>query len=603
MTENTASERDSADRPPRPIIEGLTPYDEIDLDELGGEALNVFITYDGIAVGQLIVFNWTGADKLGNAVGFSGDVDIADHNFDPRTKRATVSLSNAFVVAAADGYAFASFQPTFPALEESMRAFCFVGVRPHRLEHMPVAQAPKSHNLFIDPDSLGSAGATFLVPAYQAMQVADKVTLTFVGYESDGTQDDTWSKLIDVQAQHVGQVLSWNVPSSYFDFIKKGYAEVYYEIQFAAPPKRLKSPTQTFQVDKVPDTPPLLPALDIDNYESGLLDPELFPDGLTLRVPPNAELMVSDWLLLHFNDEWGEQQLRVDLSSLESGVIVFNLAKDKLKGLGRIRLGYQVAREGVAYSAAVREVELVVRREDAPLKVFFAESEGGEGEFNARLPAGNATAGAYIDLSGVTLREGETLEVYWQGRSELGNKTFVFPFGTVPAEPLNIPPAAVAANMEQGETSVKRFPVYYRIAPVGHESKKLNLRILPLARDKYPTVQCSPRRDTDLYVEDIKGTHADLTLPNWPFMSPGQHLVITLLGVAGGSPRPYPIRNSPVTQEEVDKGVINAILLKETLENLDDNSPLEFNVSVDFEGQGGSDNWTLFTPTSMTLRK
>lgn len=67
----------------------------------------------------------------------------------------------------------------------------------------------------------------------------------------------------------------------------------------------MKSPTQTFQVDKVPDTPPLLPALDIDNYESGLLDPELFPDGLTLRVPPNAELMVSDWLLLHFNDEWG----------------------------------------------------------------------------------------------------------------------------------------------------------------------------------------------------------------------------------------------------------------------------------------------------------
>jgi len=298
---------------------------------------------------------------------------------------------------------------------------------------------------------------------------------------------------------------------------------------------------------------------------------------------------------------FGEQQLRIDLSGLESGVITFSLAAEKLQGLDRITLGYQVAREGVAYSATVRQVDLVVRREDAPLNVLFAVAEGGDEAFNAKLPAISASAGAYIDLSGIELKDSETLEVYWEGRSELGSKKYVF--DEVPTDPLNIPPVAVAANMEIGNTSVKRFPVYYRILPVGHESKKLHLRILPLPTANYSTLQCSPRRGTELHLTDIVGAHADLTLANWPFMSEGQHLVIVMVGSVGGSSRPYLIRDSAITQAEVDARVVTAELLKSILGGLDNNTQLEFNVSVDFEGEGGEGNWIQFPRMSLTLRK
>lgn len=601
MNTHPAAKRINVDPHPRPIIEGLTPYDEVDLDKLGSADLILYITYDTIAEGHTVRLDWIGADEHGNAVNFSGPVDIDGSNFDPRTRLARIAVSNAFVVAAANGYAFAGFQPTQPRLEQSMRAFCFVGVRPRRLEHMPVAQAPQSHNLYLDPDSLGSTGATFLVPAYQAMRENDTVTLTFVGFESDGTEDETWSRPTNVTAEQVGQVLRWQVPAGQFDFIAGGYAEVNYEIAFADLPATLTSPTQTFRIGPVPVDPPRLPQLEIEGYSSGLLDPALFPNGLVLRVPANAELMVSDWLLLHFNDVFGEQQLRIDLSGLESGVITFSLAAEKLQGLDRITLGYQVAREGVAYSATVRQVDLVVRREDAPLNVLFAVAEGGDEAFNAMLPASSASAGAYIDLSGIELNDSETLEVYWEGRSELGSTKYVF--DEVPTDPLNIPPVAVAANMEIGNTSVKRFPVYYRILPVGHESKKLHLRILPLPTANYSTLQCSPRRGTELHLTDIVGAHADLTLANWPFMGEGQRLVIVMVGSAGGSSRPYLIRDSAITQAEVDARVVTAELLKSILDGLDNNTPLEFNVSVDFEGEGNEGNWTQFPRMSLTLRK
>ncbi|MEN5305396.1 hypothetical protein [Pseudomonas sp. TWI628] len=589
------------ERPPRPRIKDLTPYDEVDLAKLGSDDLAIYFTYDGIDVGQTVDVLWIGADQQGNPVESGLFHDVDERNFDPVNKETVFPVPNEYVTAAEGGYAFFSFKPINPVLEQSMRAFCFVGVRPHRLEHMPVAQAPQSHNLYIDPSTLGAAGATFLVPPYQAMRAKDGVTLYFVGYESNGDKDETWKKTIQVTAQDVGQVLRWQVPLEQFDFISKGHADVYYEIEFADLTSKLRSPTQTFRIDKVPDAPPLLAPLEIEGYTSGKLDPLQFLDGLVLRITGTEQLMVSDRLLLHFNDNWGVQQLRIDLSGLESGVVQFTLPFEKFDGLDRIRLGYQVAREGVAYSGAVRDVELVVRRDESPLNVFFAEAEGAGGEFNAYLPALLAKEGAYIDLSAIELLDGETLEVYWEGRSALGNLKFTF--DKVPEELLHIPPAAVAANMRPGNTEAERFPVYYKIMPEQHKSKNLNLRIVPLGQSNYPTLQCTPRRGTELHMSDIGDDQATLTLPHWPFMSVGQMLVITVSGFKGGKLKVFAIRNELVREAEVSNRMVTEKLQKTSLDEFDDGSKVTFHASVNFEGDVEHDNWTVFESSWLTLRK
>ena len=84
----------------------------------------------------------------------------------PRVKfpRLRVDIANRFLKSGDQGYAFYSYERLTGTTGESLRTFSFVGVRPHRMEHMPVAQAIESHALHIDPSALGSGGVNFVAP-------------------------------------------------------------------------------------------------------------------------------------------------------------------------------------------------------------------------------------------------------------------------------------------------------------------------------------------------------------------------------------------------------------------------------------------------------
>ncbi|WP_236238409.1 hypothetical protein [Pseudomonas faucium] len=579
-------------QPIRPIIEGLTPYDEVDLDELGSDDLVVRFTYDSIEIGDQVSIRWSGADYLGAPVEYSLVIDIEPSNFDPSTGWAQVVVLNQFVIQARDGYAFFSFTP--PSASESLRAFCFVGVRWGRFEQMPVAQVRESHALFIDSRQLGAAGATVLVPPYSAMQVGDQVTLFFVGYESDGAYDDTWQRTLSVTADLLGRPLSWSVPRGQFGFIEQGHAEIHYEVAFRDQSVRLQSPVQTFRIDPVPAMPAPLPALTVDGYSGGPLDPVLFPNGLTLRVPAYAQAMVNDWLMLHVDDDPAQQHQRLDLSSLESGMVFFQLPAQRLEGLARLSLAYQLAREGLAWRSEVLEIELVLRREFPALSVRNAVSETVPDEPIRAVLAGNfATAGALVDFPDIQLQPDESLEVYWEGRSAMG--TAVIPLASVPEQGLPIEKWHVAANLEDNPGSrEKRFPVYYKVLPAGYESEHLHLSITPLPQSNYPTIRCTPNRGSSIHLADITGAHATLTLDSWPFMSAGQILNITIAGVVNGGTYPVNLRKSAVTAEEVARNEVVVLLDKSTLEALDNNSTFTLNVSANFEGDPDSSSWTRF---------
>ncbi|MFB4394945.1 MULTISPECIES: hypothetical protein [unclassified Pseudomonas] len=578
--------------PPRPIIEGLTPYDEIDLDELGNNDLVVRITYDNIKIGDNVGVRWSGADHLGVPVEGSVSLDIDETNFDPSTGWAQAVVLNQYVIQATDGYAFFSFTPPAPA-SESFRAFCFVGVRRGRFEQMPVAQVRESHALFIDPRQLGSAGATVLVPPYSAMQVNDQVTLTFDGYDSGGVHDETWKRTLTITEELLGKPLRWAVPRSQFDFIEQGHAEIHYEVAFRDQSVRLESPMQTFRIDPVPATPAPLPVLTIDGYSGGPLDPVLFPNGLTLRIPTYAQAMVDDWLMLHVNDEPAQHYQRLDLSSLESGMLFFHLATQRLEGLARVSLAYQLAREGLAWRSEVLEIELVLRREFPALSVRDAQSESSGDQIRAVLHGTAATGGAVINFPQIELQPDESLEVHWEGRSEMGRA--VIGLASVPEQGLLMDKGKVAANMEVSpDARGKRFPVYYKVLPGGHESERLHLSVTPLPQSSYPAIRCTPNRGVYVHLADITGAYATLTLDAWPFMSEGQVLNISIVGVVNGGTSPTHLRRSAVTAQEVQKGEVVLPLEKATLERFDNNSTFTLNVSANFEGDPQSSEWTRF---------
>jgi hypothetical protein len=630
-----------AERLAAPIIELLNGYDEIDLERLGGQPLVTFIQYDGIQLGDQLLLTWRGAKAAGEPVDHVGAVvEVEPPDFDPITQRMKVEIPNEFVVAVDQGYAFYSYErvtvnPEKPLRmscwmkietpnefgvgvdqgyafysserltgdsEESLRTFCFVGVRRHRMEHMPVAQAFGGHALHIDPDTLGDE-CPFWAPVYQAMQVGDRITLYFNGYDEDGGSGYDYVDDYLVTDQNVGQSMGWEVPTSEFNWIEGGYAVVFYRIAFVGGGE-LDSAQQTYQIGPPPADPALLEAPSIQGYEGGELDPEQFTEGLVIRIPAYQQLHTADWTLLHVNDEPASAALRADLTTLVSGVQRIGLEARVLAGLTRLKLGYQVAREGLGLVSQKLDIEVLQPRNLSRVRVLDAHEEPPEP--NLWLDAYEASSGAYVEVPDVHLRSGERLELHWQGRSNAGRSVQTLPAGSQLPYRFAIPATAVAANMEAypGEER-KRFPVFYRlISEAGNciESPCVSLRILPLPRSRYPTIQCVEAVGNDLSRANVPERGATLNLPAWVFMAVGQKIRIVFGGVnESGRPLNVLLYDSDVTADDISRRAVSTTLSTTHLRQQAVGSNFTITVRLNFENENSDDTWFEFPELMLTL--
>lgn len=614
MNSSTDSTFPTLARLAAPTIEILNSYDEIDLERLGGQPLVTFIQYDGIQLGDRLRINWRGANAAGEPLDdVSTELEIEEPDFDPISKRLTVNISNAFVAKADQGYAFYSYERLTGVPEESLRTFCFVGVRRHRMEPMPVAQALNGHALHIDSAALGSAGCLFLAPAYQAMQVGDQITLHFSGYDEYGDFDEECLVDYRVTDQNAGHSLRWTVPRGQFDWIDGGYADVFYRITFVDGGD-LESPRQTYQI-KPPPTPSnrsdkpngheLLSAPSIVGHAGGPLDPANFNDGLTIRIPPHPDVHTADWTLLHVNDEPGSVALRADLTTLASGIQWTVLEAGVLEDLKRLKLGYQVAREGLGLVSRELDIEVLQRRELSKVRIDNAHTESPEP--NSVLNADRATGGAYVEVSDPGLRPGERLQLHWQGRSSAGSHVHTLPVGSQPPYRFAIPNTAVAANMEAtAGAAVKRFPVFYRLvrdAGGYEESPSVQLRIAPLPQSSYPIIQCDEASGGTLSLVAVPARGATLELPAWVFMAAGQKLNVIFRGVkANNQALTSVLRSADVTADEVEQRSVVVMLKKELLEHQGIGLDFFIEVKINFENEKLSDTWFDFAPLKLTLR-
>ncbi|MGE8043092.1 hypothetical protein ACQKO6_02605 [Pseudomonas monteilii] len=588
-----------------PIIELLNGYNEIDLERLGDQPLVTFIQYDGIQPGDYVRLNWRGATATGEPLDdVHTELEVEPPDFDPISKRLKVEIPNAFVVEADQGYAFYSYERLGGSPEESLRTFCFVGVRRHRMERMPVPQAFGGHALHIDPDTLGSAGCPFLAPAYQAMQAGDRITLHFSGYDEYGDFDDEYLDDYLVTDQNVGQRLSWTVPKGQFNWLDEGYADVFYRIAFVGGGE-LDSAQQTYQIGPPPADPALLSAPSIPGYAGGPLNPVDFPDGLTIRIPPYQGLHTADWTLLHINDEPGSAALRADLTTLASGIQGVNLEAAALAGLTRLRLGYQVAREGLGLVSQELDIEVLQPRDLLKVRVDNAQTESPEP--NLVLDGDSATTGAYVEVPDPGLRPGERLELHWQGRSSVGRYVHSLPAGSQPPYRFAIPAAAVAANMEATAGGVlKRFPVFYRLVPeAGHyeQSPPVQLRILPLPASRYPTIQCVQASGNTLSLAAVPAGGATLNLPAWVFMAARQKVRVLFRGV-GENDRPLTatLYDSDVTDADVSHRAVSMTLAIEHLRRQKVGQNFTLTVRLNFENETPADTWFDFPQLVLTLQ-
>ncbi|WP_458129721.1 hypothetical protein [Pseudomonas sp. Z2-11] len=589
-----------------PTIPDLRSGDWIDLEQLGDDPLLTYIKYDAIAINDVLWPNWRGCSAQGEVADFANSrVDVTTEDGYTPELGMPVLVPNDVLKHLDQGWAFYSYSVGLASdRPESRRIFCYVGERPVKGAQLAVPQIKESHGLALDPDLIGSAGATAVVPPYQAMTVGDKVTFTWQGYY-EGVPENPYKESKELAAEHLGRPLIFNVPLSEVIGIPDQYAEISYSIEYANGLGRPSdSPMQTIQI--VPPGSALLPVITIKDYAGGPITPG--DEGLTLQIiPVYGAIQDGDVVLMYWKGNRDAnsviKSLRVDLSTLDSGILEFYLEPQWVSANSgsQVTVSYQYARVDAAESGEPLLLDISVPLDLPPPIVENATAEGEHRGWLAADPNG-----AYVNVpEGATIGPGAQVEMHWDGHPNGGRYVATDPVGGS-GKRFFIPGTAIAANMSTEEN--KRFEVFYRVTPPGQPSGSFNLRIEPLASTRYPDIQCTQAQGTlTLSLTSVPLEGADLVIGKppsmaWPFMAIDQKLTIEASGVkAGGGSTRIIVRNAvPVTAEEFGKKVIKEKLNRAFLQSLKLNEKFTLKAKVSFDG---GETQVPFNDTNLNLTR
>lgn len=583
-----------ASRYPVPAIPALTQDREIDIVTLGTDDLETYVNYPGMQLGDIIRAVWRGANAQGEPF---DQIDAGSPVRDPDPDKGfKLEINNAAVVPAEGGWAFYSYYVNNEMDKESLRQFCFIGLRdlPVVAEQLGTVQVLQSHDLLIDYDAVRSAGATLHIPPYQAMQVGDRVTVVLTGEESDGTPIREKTYDCSPQADDLGHVLTCEVRASDFRDLVDGVAKLQYRVELAQQAGTLQAPEQSFAVGTGPAPEPMLPALSIVGFNGGdVLDPDAFASGLTLQAVCPVQAMPGDQVLCHWVGKKVENRhiltLRLDASSQPGGLMQFHLDPKALAGSvdDDVAVFMQIAREGWAMSAL--PLAFKVERTRGPRVAPTIEQTTADGASNVVGSAIEFSRGAWVNVPPSAVKDGDTVKVHWDGDAQGGRTSVQAPAD--PARPLRflVPAEFIAANMEQrDDLAVKRFPVSYTLTSSQGEfpSDPVALRIQPVPRGNYQQVLCHEADGLGNLKVGSLTEEPHFVLNVWPYFAAGNQVTISVSGsLAGGGTYQKTLRSAaPVTAEEFKNKMVVARLALQDLRGLANNSSMTLQASISFDG-------------------
>ncbi|AVB20918.1 MULTISPECIES: hypothetical protein [Pseudomonas syringae group] len=558
---------------PVPKVPALQqPGNYIDLDQLGGLDLLTYIYYPGIAEGSFFSLNWRGCGAVGEVVDIFGDL-IEVINLEPDGM--PVMIDNQKLERLDQGWVFYSYyvpdrdNPDTPF--ESNRLFFNVGRPSIRATPLAVPQCKQSHDLKLDPELLRSGDITFVTPPYKAMRAGDKVTLTLERYFGVGDPWEPLNRTHTVTASEAGQPLTWNIAANELSAIEGGYALMSQKIAYADTTVTTLGPVQTLDI-VAPDVS-LLPRLEIKDFNGGSLDPQSFPDGITLKIEAYKGMQVSDEVVVYVSsDSRLVKTLRTDVSTIDSQVLEFKVDQDWLvSNNGKtVDFMYQYARQGTAGSSIARSVML---RQPLDLPVpdikHATVDEASEGGVIGCISALALQAGVEVRIpASAVIGPDDTVQMHWDGYGSTGS--FIADPSISDPKLFIIPAKAVPANMG------KRIDVYYQVTPLSEPpgtSKVFDLEVKGI-NSGWPVIQnvLPSLNDGLLALGAVPAEGAGLQLASWMYMDVGQRVRIIVTGLSSnGGPQSCNVRTGaaePVTDAEYKACKVSGLIPKAFLEGL-----------------------------------
>lgn len=574
---------------PAPGVPGLQqPGNYIDLEQLGSLDLLTYVNYPGIVNGSFFYINWRGCGAQGEVVDIFDDlIEVVGLEADGMP----VMIDNQKLKRLDQGWVFYSyFVPDSnnpDTLIESRRLFFNVGRPLISATPLAVPQCKQSHDLKLDPQLLRSGDITFVTPPYKAMRAGDKVTLTLDLYFDDGVFFMPLVRTHSVTAGEAGQPLTWKISANELLAIEGGYALMSQKIDYAGTTFSTQGPVQTLDI-VAPDIV-FLPRLEIKDFSGGSLDPQSYPDGITLKIEPYTGMQVNDEVVIYVSsDSQLVKTLRTDVSTLDSQVLELKVDQDWLVSNNgkNVEFMYQYARQGTAGSSIARGVLLRQPLDLPPPEITHAivEGNGSEGVI------GHVFAQALIDGVEVRIPEtavigpDDTVQMHWDGYGSTGS----FIAGPSAGDPklFIIPATAVPANMG------KRVDVYYQVTPASEPSgtsKVFDLEVKGIDSG-WPVVQNvrPSTHDGLLSLGEVPTEGAGLSLATWMYMAAGQRVRIIVTGLSSnGDPQSFDVRTGaaePVTVAEYQARKVSGLIPKAFLEGLQrDTETITVKIEVSFD--------------------
>lgn len=478
---------------------------------------------------------------------------------------------------------------------QSPRAFCYGEKHLEADSKLPVPHIKESHDRSVKTGDVTSAGATAVVPPYQAMRVGDRVIFSWQGY-FQGLPEPVYQESRDIRVEHLHQPLTFTVPYIEILGIEGEQADISYRVEYAEQPSQ-PSESEQQRIDIVDPGSALLSSVTVKGHTAGPINPGHYPDGLTLQVKPlYPDIQDNDWVLLYWTGSEKiksvTKALRVDRSTLDSGLFEFYIEPHWLtvNSNAQVKVLYQYARVGVALSAEPLLLD-ISKPLHLPPPIIADVTPGADNHGTWAA----TTDGADVTVPDTAEIGSGSIEVHWQGHPNGGRHIATVP---VSGRRFHIPATAIAANMStiaQG----RYFPVFYSVD--GESSVHFNLLVTPLPATRYPSTTSEHITGGRMLLSAVPFSGADLVIESpgfdaWPFMAEGQLLTMEATAVN----RSYPVRNAlPVTEAEFRNKKVTAKLPKrEFLDNLSNNEVFYLKARVSFDG---GETFTSFKDVMVTL--
>lgn len=452
----------------------------------------------------------------------------------------------------------------------------------------PVVHIKQSHDLALDTAGIDSAGAIAVVPVFDELIAGDSLTLRWQGFY-EGDPEDEWASTLSLDDVAIKQPSLVFIPRNTVRFSDE--ADVSFELVHSDG-SEVNSLLQRFQM--VTPGSARLAAPGIRGHDASQpIDPGHYPNGIVVQVADYPGMQSGDYVVLYADGVSADAHTVMSQKVEQVAALEFPIGTEWLLANqgAEVTLSYQYARHGAAMSSGPLVVSVLKPLDLPPPTVERATAEGGAGEHKGFLLASAARSGVYVQVpESVSLETGDQLEVHWQGDPAGGQHIATSPADISDVKRFLIPPTAVAANMGGEE---KRFEVFYRFTPLNdnlHDSRPFLLRIEPLPKSEYPTIQWGEENrpiGPTLSLGDVPASGQEVFLRKWSFMAQGQLLTIEATGVAqaGGEARSIVRDAMPVTAAEALAQKISSGRVPRTfLSSLKMHTPMTLMARVSFDG-------------------